>query len=403
MAKTRPLPDPDVSLRDARDFIVSTALVRKALRCRWNLFPVAVHDLIEVIHRLVQSCHLPEFTDHGLPHLCSLVDRIDQWELPESVQQRTRKRYWHETKHASPDHCATILVATLLHDLGMLSQSVRDLPDESAVSLNPSAWTNTADWVRSTHVDRLPGLVRRLVGDELGYDKVVGDERFQDGMAIACAHARWPWEWKDQLDQPALRGLAAILAVADLLDEDSSRCDAHTLLRHREGTLLNRAHWLRHGLTEGRLTVQSGSIAVTMLRPPGCPDADLLRSVFSALRNHFRLVELYRKDLRSVDADITHVQFHPSTGVPSREAPLLSGWEKLPGFANPGALCYQLLTSFMPHALRDEHRLEDEDMQELRTIGLEEVDVSALRVSAERREPTVSEERAFYAILGSDF
>ena len=71
MAKTRPLPDPDVSLRDARDFIVSTALARKALRCRWNLFPVALHDLVEVIHRLVQSCHLPEFTDHGLPHLCS--------------------------------------------------------------------------------------------------------------------------------------------------------------------------------------------------------------------------------------------------------------------------------------------------------------------------------------------
>src|SRR5277367_1478424 len=74
------LPSPDSLLREARDFIFSSRLARNSLADsglpRW---PVALHDLIEAIHQLVQSCHMPEFTDHGLPHLCSLVDRLSLW------------------------------------------------------------------------------------------------------------------------------------------------------------------------------------------------------------------------------------------------------------------------------------------------------------------------------------
>lgn len=49
-------------------------------------FPVDLsnflRELIHGISRLSQSCHLPEFTDHGLSHLCSLVDRISRWSMP---------------------------------------------------------------------------------------------------------------------------------------------------------------------------------------------------------------------------------------------------------------------------------------------------------------------------------
>jgi hypothetical protein len=122
----RGLPDPDISLREARDFIFSSPLGRGALAAlAWPQWPLVLHDLIEVIHRLVQSCHLPEFTDHGLPHLCSLIDRLSLWQSGGGqavVEQLT------------PDESATLLLATLLHDLGMLSQNEADLPD------NPPAW-----------------------------------------------------------------------------------------------------------------------------------------------------------------------------------------------------------------------------------------------------------------------
>lgn len=74
----RPLPDPEIGLRDARDFILGSPLSRRALGCSQPFLFLFLHDLLEVVYRLVQSCHLPEFTDHGLPHLCSLVDRVSR-------------------------------------------------------------------------------------------------------------------------------------------------------------------------------------------------------------------------------------------------------------------------------------------------------------------------------------
>ena len=76
----RPLPDVHISLRDAADFILDSLLARKALKITTiPNFPVFLRDLISTIYRLTTSCHMPEFTDHGLPHLCSLIDRISQW------------------------------------------------------------------------------------------------------------------------------------------------------------------------------------------------------------------------------------------------------------------------------------------------------------------------------------
>jgi hypothetical protein len=63
----RALPDPDIPFRDANDFIFDSALCRRALhRHDPPAFPVFLRELIAGIHRLTASCHLPEFTDHGL-------------------------------------------------------------------------------------------------------------------------------------------------------------------------------------------------------------------------------------------------------------------------------------------------------------------------------------------------
>ena len=90
------LPDPRITLREARDFVFSSLLGRLALDVTvWPQWPRVLHDLIEVVHHLVQSCHMPEFTDHGLPHICSLVDRVSLWESPggrQLVQQLTHRK-----------------------------------------------------------------------------------------------------------------------------------------------------------------------------------------------------------------------------------------------------------------------------------------------------------------------
>src|SRR5207247_3442740 len=65
----RPLPDPNLSLRDASDFIFESELCRRALlNPEPKSLAVFLRDLLAEIHRLTLSCNLPEFTDHGLQH-----------------------------------------------------------------------------------------------------------------------------------------------------------------------------------------------------------------------------------------------------------------------------------------------------------------------------------------------
>src|SRR4029077_16001617 len=101
---------------------------------------------------------------------------------------------------------------------------------------------------------------------------------------------------------------------------------------------LNRAHWLRHGLTANRILVSQGSILIKMHKPPST-DATL-QPVFGALRNHFRLVSLYSKDLAHLNPQIENINFIPSTGIPPEENTTLRGWRRLPEYANVHALCY---------------------------------------------------------------
>jgi hypothetical protein len=384
------LPDPHITLRDARDFVFSSALGRRALQVTvWPQWPLVLHDLLEVVHHLVLSCHMPEFTDHGLPHLCSLVDRLSLWEAPDGslvVQQLT------------PQEGGILLLSTLLHDLGMLSQQQMDLPD------NPPLWAardqaaDLADWVRRTHVLRLPRLASRVLQD-VGHAPFVQDPAFSLALDVAAAHQQWPWEWAGPWQANGRqRGLAALVAVTDLLDEDAARCDTTTLLRHREGNALNRAHWLRHGLTSNRVLVKKGSISVQMHRPPNT--GLRLGPVFGGLRNHFRLVSLYNDDLRTVNAEIRNIHFSPCTGLPVAENSVLLNWQQLPGYANEQSLCHHLLRSFMALSLKDPQRVPPADLERIRSAALEDVDLALLQLAAQAHEPGTEIEQAFLAIAG---
>lgn len=395
MNSSRPLPDPNTTLHHARDFIFGCGLTRKALESPRPRLANLVADLLDATYKLSQACHLPEFTDHGLPHLCSIVDRVSRWGVPNNPKLTL-------PNVLEPDDAADLLFAILVHDLGMLSQKPEDLPQPNPPRFDPSQWANHANWVRSTHVMRLPRLLPRLLVPYSNDYKPLFDSNNRASLIpaieIAQAHQVWPWEWKGDWASTRRRALAAVVSVADLLDEDAGRCDTETLLEHRGGDELNRAHWLRHALTADRLLIVEGAINVQIRRPPRT--GDLTKPVYSALRNHFRLISLYEQDLKFIGAEVKNINLNPSTGVPVGEALTLDNWDAIAGFANESALCFQLMRTFMPEALKDEQRCSGTTLAFLRTASLEDVDLTELRKSQGTKEPRSPLEQTFEAIIG---
>lgn len=393
------LPDPDISLRDASDFILDSRLGRKALGCREiPYFPVFLRDLIATIYTLAKSCHLDEFTDHGLPHLCSIIDRISRWTCGQEHGSPVflcdmLDDHDEDSAGSGAQEAAMLLVASLVHDLGMLSQRPEDLPPGKRQAL-PKGEGDIPTWVRRTHVQRLPLLFERLFRAQ--HPSIVNDVLVQRALCIAAAHEKWPWETGHGGLPHRDPGLAAVVAVADLLDEGTNRCDTVTLLQHRQGSLLNQAHWIRHTLTQNHVLVEDGIVRVEMLRPPGT-DAQIA-PVFAALRNHYRLAMLYVGSLGLLGAGLLNLEFTPASDVPHSEAPSLSRWDKLPALPTQQALCFLLLRSFMPHALLDDRRVSAEDMGHLKSVGMESVDLSGFRQLAGEMEVRTPEEQAFHAI-----
>lgn len=368
MDTSRALPDPENFLRDSSDFILNSSLGRKAL-CSM-LYPglsVFLRDLLTAIHRLVVSCHLPEFTNHGLSHLCNLVDRISKWNCA-----TTEGKSNDLLDQMNNDEALVLLVAILIHDIGMLSQKPEDL-EEGHPMLFEKGRMDISGWVRKTHVNRIDKLVKRLFNSKNAYEEFLKTSSFQSAIRIAKVHNQWPWDegYKNITDRE--QGLAAIVAVSDLLDEDSSRCDSTTLIKHREGTTQNKAHWIRHTLTRGQVKISKGEIYVCLLRPPGT-DARML-SFFNALRNHYRLVLLYNEPLRALGAGILNIKIDPPTGCPVDEADNLHDWESIPGFQTQKALKFHLLRTLFPESLLDSHRVFSDILLTLRSHGFEEVDL----------------------------
>jgi hypothetical protein len=289
-------------------------------------------------------------------------------------------------------------LATLLHDIGMLSQRIEDLEDPRDPRW-ARGYREIANWVRRTHIPRIKGLVHRLFKD-------THPAFFQPGslllrsIPVAMAHGAWPWKTEFSSLPRRDSGLAAIVAVTDLLDEDSNRCDTKTLVEHRQGSLLNMAHWIRHRLTADRVLVEGGVIRVRLARPPGTTSK--LTPVYAALRNHYRLALLYREALEQVSAGLlAAVEFDPPTGMPVLEASGLGDWRGISGLATEPALVFHLLLSFLPEATLDNRRLDGATISRLRAQRLEPVDLTNFQATRGSRERRWSpDELAFRALIG---
>ena len=295
----------------------------------------------------------------------------------------------------SAEEAAALLVAIMVHDIGMLSQRAEDLPDDDPQRTVKSLG-NTANWVRRTHIARLPGLVTRLFA-HTQHSSLLEHPVLLRALAIGRAHGVWPWEVGFTTLSGRDAGLAAVVAVADLLDEDAHRCDTTTLLGHRSGTTANMAHWVRHTLTCNRVLVEGGCVTVKLARPPATDG--LFAPCFSALRNHYRLTLLYQEALSRLSATILRVEFSPATGVPSEEVATLAAWDQIPEFGTPRALLFHLLQTFMPVALLDARRVPADVIARTTGLGMESVDLqwmTELMGAVEARSPF---EAAFRSLL----
>ncbi len=367
------LPDPDLHLRESSDFILNSHLGRCALHGQSTPgFAVFLRDLVEIIHRLVQSCHLPEFTDHGLSHLCSLVGRISEWTCVSYGSQESRPLCdLLDPSTSEGEGAAVLLMAILFHDMGMLSQRPDDLDPKNMNDL-PRGPADVPAWVRRTHVPRLNRLLNRLLVVSC-HNTILEHQLFRSALRIAQAHNTWPWQRGFSSLSEKEQCLAAVLAVADLLDEDANRCDTRILLHHRQGTLENFGHWIRHSLTSDRILIQDGVIHVKMVRPPGTNGQ--LSSVFAAIRNQIRLSFLYCPSLGYLPADPIRIKFDPDNGFPEEESSELRGWNKIEGLQTPGALNYCLLSSFMPLALRDARRADAVELDHVKNLPMEDINL----------------------------
>src|SRR5690606_14998272 len=65
---------------------------------------------------------------------------------------------------------------------------------------------------------------------------------------------------------------------------------------------LNRAHWLRHMLTEGPIRIVRGTVNIHLRAPSNLEGR--IEGALEGLRNHLRLAQVYNKVLRPLNATI---------------------------------------------------------------------------------------------------
>ena len=378
---TQQFPDFQLPVREASSFILDSHLARRALRCREEGISLFLRDLVSEIDSLAQSCHLPEFTDHGLPHLCSLIDRASEWTVGDGTPLVDQLTF---------DESATLLIALLVHDLGMLSQNPDDEPPPSTVS-----FFDVATWVRRSHIARLRCLMSRVF-DGSEHSQTVRGDLVQNAITVAELHGRWGWQFPDSLD-PRTRGLAAIVAVVDLLDEDARRCDSRTLLSHRKGTVENKAHWIRHSLTSSRVMIKRNRVGVTIVSPAGT--TSLIAPVFDALRNQYLLINAYKHELRPFGFQRLDIIFNMPAGLPDTSGEQLPLVGQIDEFATESALVYHLLNTFFPEALLDRSRIAPESLTHLENLDLASVDLALFEQVRSSMDFRSTQERSFRAIL----
>ncbi len=404
-------------LRVAADFILSTSLCRKALQASLpggtaNI----IRDIIHTIDQLVQSCHLPEFTDHGISHLVSLIDRADQWTVGDD-------KYLVELLNS--DEAAMLILAILTHDLGMLSQDPLDMETVQSTK----GMSNVASWVRKTHCKRLRRLLKRIL-EVSGYTEFAQSHFFNLLCQIAMAHEEWSWQKKPQ-HYPNIRkiaadvmaddykisadracGIAAVVAVCDILDEDYLRCDTETLLLHRQGNVLNKAHWIRHLLTKERVYIKKNRFSVTFRwlqyekdqrglpivdDPSGCQSGSRRKIALDALKNQFSSALLYNDNLSALKADLgdpSYIEEDEMVPIPWNLPSLRDFW---------GCAPERLLQSVFSFAREPDDEILKKWGKMTGNASFKKLDLvnyyRLIGVSDERPEPLFDEEITFRSIF----
>ena len=388
------LPDFDVELAQAMNFILGSSLAQRAFeKPPFRNYVNIVQELITALDRLADNCHMPEFTNHALPHVCSIVQRASAWGVNDSWLQAL-----------SAQEAGYLLLALIIHDLGMLSQEPRDLPDAEQIS-SRKGMSDLPTWVRRTHVIRLPKLTRRLLSPYILKDPDL-ELHLNVIVQIAASHSAWPWESKYKHNQQKtdelglsvarLQGLNAVVAVTDLLDEDSSRCDTATLIRHKHGSNLNIAHWIRHSLTAYVEDVRNQSVRVRFRQIPNVPED--FNIVYRVLRNHYRLVRFYESDLDSITAAIKDVEFESSRILGMQKDDIseeMRIWSENLDFKY--CLIPRLLDTFEAEA-KNLAPAESETRCRLNQIGIENVNLRPYEEFLVPSLPTTDEERIMLQI-----
>lgn len=143
------IPNFDTELDQSVSFVFGSPITKKALiRPPFDEFANILVEIIQSIDRLADNCHMAEFTNHAMPHICSIIKRASEWAESDG---------W--IKKISSQEAAYLLLALLVHDIGMLSQDAKYIPiQERSKYIKGSA--DIANWVRRTHVIRIEGLVK---------------------------------------------------------------------------------------------------------------------------------------------------------------------------------------------------------------------------------------------------
>lgn len=301
-----------------------------------------LRETLSAIDRLSDNCHMPEFTNHALPHICSVIKRASEWGVNSG---------WIEK--ISSQECGYLLLALVIHDIGMLSQDSSHLPDNKKID-SKKGMSEISTWVRKTHVERLEKLYFSIVADQS--EGIEGSIKLV--IEMASTHSVWPWDArfdvstdlckKNNVNKENILSLCAVIAVTDLLDEDSNRCDTITLIKHKHGTIDNISHWIRHALTVNVSAVENKKIKIKFRKLPNLP-SDFI-NVYQTLRNHYRLIKLYNSRLCHIGGEIDGVEFDPSDKVDYSDSisESLSIWNTHIELKNN--ITRRIMDTFMPEA-----------------------------------------------------
>lgn len=390
----RNLPDFSIELSQSCDYILGSDIAKKAMQQPpFNSYTNIVRDIIEAIDKLADNCHMPEFTNHALPHICSVVKRASEWGTSDK---------WLD--NITSEEAGYLLIALLVHDMGMLSQDPGDLPDDEMINSGKGI-SNISDWTRKTHVSRLEKLLFKIL-KSYGYDTDKIGIHLSLIAEMAASHNYWPWNDKFhincsiinelKLNSKKIEALNAVIAVVDLLDEDATRCDTVTLIKHKQGSVHNIAHWLRHALTIEVIGVKEHKISIYFRNLPEVPSS--FEYVFRTLRNHYRLTMFYNDKLKYINSEIRNIEFNPSTGMPDLIDDIsneLIIWKDNIEFKY--CLTEQLLGTFMNEACNIAN--DDITRCNLDKIGVEVLDLSKFNSFLKPNDPITLEEKIINNIL----